>query len=220
MQGERVFTSPREIEKESMRIIRQELDGMGILIREPELDVVMRTIHTTADFDFAKNMVFLNDAVSAGRQALGEGRCIVTDTNMALSGISRPFRGKFGIEANCYMADPEIANTAVREGITRARAAMTYASGLHPDAVYVIGNAPTALIRINELIREKILSPALVVGVPVGFVNVSESKEMILETCDELGIPAIIARGRKGGSTVAAAIVNALLYGIIPAAAK
>lgn len=209
-----VFLSPSEIEAESMRRITAELEEMGVDRPEEELEVIRRVIHTTADFDFAASMYFSKDAVRMGRRALTKGRSVITDTNMALAGISRVFCERFGNRAMCFMADPEIAGKAKAEGTTRAYAAMGYAAEHFPDAVFAVGNAPTALLRLDEMIRTTSFRPSLVIAVPVGFVNVTKSKEQILKTCQERRIPVIAALGRKGGSTVAAAIMNALFYGI------
>lgn len=209
-----MIADPAGIEAESMRLISRELAKMGVSWKGGELEVVRRVIHATADFDFARNMVFSGDAVRAGREALESGNDIITDTNMALAGISRPSCERFHNTVRCFMADPTIAQMAAREGTTRAWASMGYAAAQHPDAVYVIGNAPTALFRLDELIRTTSFAPSLIVAVPVGFVNVEESKRQILETCGARNIPVIAAMGRKGGSTVAAAVMNALFYGI------
>ena len=152
------------------------------------------------------------DPVTAAENAFLHGTTIITDTNMALSGISKPSLQKLGCEAFCFMADQRIAAAAKENGTTRAVAAMEYAAERYPGAVYAVGNAPTALFKLSELMDHG-LRPALVVAVPVGFVNVVEGKEEILRTCRKYEIPAIAALGRKGGSTVAAAILNALLYG-------
>ena len=202
---------PAEIERESMRIIARELRDRGIRIPEENAAVVRRVIHTTADFDFARNLCFTPEAVKIGAAALAQGICIVTDTNMARAGVSKPALSRLGGEVFCYMAEPEIAAAAKEHGTTRAAAAMDHAAAEHPGAILAIGNAPTALFRIAERIEEG-LRPAMVIGVPVGFVNVAESKDRIWEICGRFGVPAIVARGRKGGSTVAAAVCNALLY--------
>lgn len=200
---------PADIEKRSFEIITQELGGRtfpaGIDL------IVKRVIHTSADFDYADNLCFSEDVVARAKEALAAGATIVTDTNMALAGISKPTLAKFGGKAVCFMADPEVAQEAKERGVTRAVVSMEHAARLDGPLIFAIGNAPTALIRLHELIEAGVLSPALVVGVPVGFVNVVESKELFLggET------PYIIARGRKGGSNVAAAIINALLYQIV-----
>ena len=204
---------PRDIEKRSFEIITEELLSRGkadAILPENEL-VVKRVIHTTADFDYAKNLRFTPGAVQAAVRALQRGAVIVTDTNMALAGISRPGLAKLGCEAVCYMADPAVAEAAKQAGTTRAVAAMHRAAREHPGAVLAVGNAPTALLTIAEEI-EAGLRPALVIGVPVGFVNVVESKETLFAICEQHGVPAIAAMGRKGGSNVAAAICNALVY--------
>ncbi len=202
---------PGEIEKESMRIIASELAAMGREVPPDRAAVVKRVIHTTADFEYADNLVFTDGAVGLAQKALREGCTVVTDTNMALAGVSKTTLAGFGGQAVCYMADPEVAAAAKEAGTTRAYAAMGLAAERHPGAVFAVGNAPTALIRLTELISEG-FRPALVIGVPVGFVNVVESKEQLLSAARRAGVPAIVALGRKGGSGVAAAIVNALLY--------
>ena len=189
---------------------RQELDELGLTPPPETAAVVKRVIHTTADFDYAKNLRFTPGAVQAAVRALQRGAVIVTDTNMALAGISRPGLAKLGCEAVCYMADPAVAEAAKQAGTTRAVAAMHRAAREHPGAVLAVGNAPTALLTIAEEI-EAGLQPALVIGVPVGFVNVVESKETLFAVCEQHGVPAIAAMGRKGGSNVAAAICNALV---------
>ncbi len=201
---------PAEIERESMAIIERGLRARGIVLPAETSAVVKRVIHTTADFDYAETLRFSPDAVQHATAAL---RCstIITDSNMALAGISKPALRKLGCEAHCYMAEPFVAEAARERGLTRAVVSMAHAAALFPGAVYAVGNAPTALLRLAEHI-ERGLRPALVIGVPVGFVNVVESKERALAVCEAYGVPAILAMGRKGGSTVAAAICNALLY--------
>ena len=200
---------PMDIEKRSFAIIT-ELLGDRRLDPENEL-VIKRVIHTTADFDYARNLRFTPGAVTAGVAALRAGTPIVTDTNMALAGITRPGLAKVGSTALCYMADPEVAAAAKTAGTTRAVASMHRAAQEHPGAILAVGNAPTALLTIAEEIAAG-LRPALVIGVPVGFVNVVESKEILFAACEAHGVPAIAAMGRKGGSNVAAAICNALVY--------
>ena len=200
---------PMDIEKRSFEIIT-ELLGDRKLDPENEL-VIKRAIHTTADFDYADNLVFSPHAVKLGIEALKGGCDIVTDTQMAKSGISKATLAKLGGEVHCFMSDPDVAAEAKARGVTRALVSMEKAAKLGKPCIFAIGNAPTALIRIRELIDSGELNPALVIGVPVGFVNVVESKELIIET----DVPHIVARGRKGGSNVAAAIVNALLYQIL-----
>ena len=202
---------PADIERTSISIITRELDELGLTPPPETAAVVKRVIHTTADFDYAKNLRFTPGAVQAAVRALQRGAVIVTDTNMALAGISRPGLAKLGCEAVCYMADPTVAEAAKQAGTTRAVAAMHRAAREHPGAILAVGNAPTALLTIAEEI-EAGLRPALVIGVPVGFVNVVESKETLFAICEQHGVPAIAAMGRKGGSNVAAAICNALVY--------
>ena len=202
---------PADIERTSISIITRELDELGLTPPPETAAVVKRVIHTTADFDYAKNLRFTPGAVQAAVRALQRGAGIVTDTNMALAGISRPGLAKLGCEAVCYMADPAVAEAAKQAGTTRAVAAMHRAAREHPGAILAVGNAPTALLTIAEEI-EAGLRPALVIGVPVGFVNVVESKETLFAVCEQHGVPAIAAMGRKGGSNVAAAICNALVY--------
>ncbi len=205
------YTDPAGIERTSMDIIRGELAARGISLPPENEAVILRAIHTTADLDYAETLAFTPDAVQRGTAALAAGADIVTDTNMARAGISKATLAKLGGAAYCYMADEVVATQARAEGVTRAAVSMRTAAKEHPDAVYAVGNAPTALLELCALM-ETGLRPALVVGVPVGFVNVVESKETLLKTCQRLNVPAIIAIGRKGGSTVAAAICNALLY--------
>lgn len=201
---------PSDIEKESMRIIEKELKERGREIRGEEAPVVMRVIHTTADFDYAETMAFSSDAVRKGREALRRGARIVTDTNMALAGVNKRALSGWGGEAVCFMADPEVAEEASARGITRAAVSMERAAALPGETIFAIGNAPTALLALRELMDEKGFRPALIIGVPVGFVNVVNAKERIMETEG----PWIVNKGRKGGSGVAAAICNALLYGM------
>ncbi len=200
---------PADIEKRSFAIITEELGGRTF--PESVAEVVKRVIHTSADFDYADNLCFSPDAVEQAKAALEAGATIVTDTNMALAGISKPTLAKLGGKAVCLMADEDVAREARARGVTRATVSMEHAAKLDGPLIFAIGNAPTALIRLHELIGEGAVSPALVIGVPVGFVNVVESKELFLGG----DTPYIIARGRKGGSNVAAAIVNALLYQIV-----
>ena len=207
----REHMGPGDIERASMEIITDELARRGILIPPEREAVVKRVIHTTADFDFAQTLRFSEQAVELGVAALKKGTAIVTDTNMARAGVSRPSLKKLGGQVFCYMADEDVAQAAKARGTTRAVAAMEKMAREQPGAVLAVGNAPTALLELAQLI-EKGMRPALVIAVPVGFVNVVESKEKIWETCLAHEIPIIAAMGRKGGSTVAAAICNALLY--------
>lgn len=202
---------PADIERTSMGIITAELAARGLTVPPENAAVVKRVIHTTADFDYAENLRFTPGAAAAGVAAMRAGATVITDTNMALAGISRPGLAKLGCEAVCYMADPAVAEAAKQAGTTRAVAAMHRAAREHPGAILAVGNAPTALLTIAEEI-EAGLRPALVIGVPVGFVNVVESKERLFAVCEKHDVPAIVAMGRKGGSNVAAAICNALIY--------
>ena len=202
---------PADIERTSMAIISRELEERGIALPAENAAVIQRVIHATADFDYVENLVFTEHAVERGVAALSQGVPILTDTNMALAGISKPARSRLHVEAACYMADADIAATAKEQGTTRAVASVKKGALLHPEAAFAVGNAPTALLALCELI-EAGLRPSLVIGVPVGFVNVVDSKEQIFAVCEKNKIPAIVALGRKGGSTVAAAICNALLY--------
>ena len=199
-------TRPEDIEKQSFATITRELGDL--VLPDDIAPVVKRVIHTSADFDYVRTLRFSPDAVRLGMDALRNGATIVTDTNMALAGISKPSLSKLGAKAVCLMADPEVAALARERGTTRAVISMEKASELPGPLIFAIGNAPTALIRLHELTEEGRVSPALVIGVPVGFVNVVESKELFLSST----VPHIIAEGRKGGSNVAAAICNALLY--------
>ena len=201
----------RDIERTSMAIIEGELSQMDVSIEPDALPVVMRAIHATADFDYARNLVFSPDAVSCALDVLRHGACVVTDTNMALAGINKTLLEKLDCEARCFMSEPDVALEASQRHVTRATVSMEHASLIEGPTVFAVGNAPTALRRVCELCDERRLSPSLVICAPVGFVNVEASKEIALETFARSGVPHIVALGRKGGSTVAAAIVNALL---------
>ena len=198
--------APADIETRSMEIIRSELKAP----LDPENEaVILRAIHTTADFDYAETLTFSPGAVRKGVEALLQGAGVVTDTTMALSGINKRVLHKLGGEAYNFIADPEVAQAAKDRGVTRATVSMEHAAALGKHLIYAIGNAPTALVRLYELWQEgQLPEPALIIGVPVGFVNVVEAKELICT----MDCPYIVARGRKGGSNLAAAIVNALLY--------
>lgn len=211
MEQDVTYKLPSDIERESMRIIGEELARQGIALPSETEAVVKRVIHTTADFDYAHNLCFTDGAVERAAEAFRSGAAVVTDTNMAKSGVSRAALSKLGGAVHCYMADPDVAREAKAQATTRAAVCMEKAAREHPGAVLAVGNAPTALLKICELI-EGGLRPALVVGVPVGFVNVVESKRRVFEVCRKHGVPCIAAMGRKGGSNVAAAICNAILY--------
>ncbi len=199
---------PMEIENKSFQIITEEM-GVHKILPENEL-VVKRVIHTSADFDYMENLIFSDGAVKAGIEALKKGAVIITDTNMAKSGVNKTVIGKLGGKVECFVADEEVSKEAKERGVTRSIVAMEKAVNLYPNGIFVMGNAPTALIRLIELIKEGKANPSLVVGVPVGFVNVVESKEMLIKE----DVNYIVARGRKGGSNVAAAICNAMIYQI------
>ncbi len=200
------IVTPREIEQKSMETITKELNGRTW--PEPEFSVIKRCIHTSADFDYADNLCFSEDACKIGIEALKNGADIVTDTKMAAAGINKNKLGSFGGEVHCYISDPDVIEEAKARGCTRSTVSMERGARIKKPVIFVIGNAPTALIELYRLIKEEGVKPALIVGVPVGFVNVVESKELIMDA----GVPYIVARGRKGGSNIGAAIINALLY--------
>lgn len=248
---------PKDIERHSMALIQQELDRRHIRLDAVEAPIVKRCIHTSADFDYAENLVFSANAVdrmrtslragatdsasvdasaearshdagacgsshadaSTGAWARGAGAIVVTDTEMARAGISKKALAELGAETRCFMSDPDVATEARARGVTRAVVSMEYAARIKDrPLIFAIGNAPTALIELYRLIHDRGLRPAGIIGVPVGFVNVVEAKELILSLAEETApigdIPWIVARGRKGGSNIAACIVNALMYGI------
>ncbi len=246
---------PKDIERRSMEIIREELSRRGVKLPETEAPVIERCIHTSADFDYYENLVFSANAVERMRAALSAGAVIVTDTEMAKAGISKVTTAKYDCKLRCFMSDSEVASEAKKRGVTRATVSMEHAARLVKqlpkikisiqdeserfiavssdnsvkaknknrsnaslsNIIFAIGNAPTALIELERLIREANLRPAGIIAVPVGFVNVVEAKELIWELRNSekySDIPLIVARGRKGGSNIAAAIVNALMYGI------
>ena len=201
---------PMEIERESFLIITKELGDRPLDIEQAP--IIKRVIHTTADFDYADNLDFSPDAVRFAKEAIRGGATVITDTQMALSGINKKTLARFGGEVKCFMADEDVAAEAKARGVTRARVSMDKAAALGDNVIFAVGNAPTALIRLRELIDDG-YRPKLIIGVPVGFVNVVPSKELIIAS----PVPCIVARGRKGGSNVAACIVNALLYSLDPA---
>ena len=203
-----MIVKPMEIEKRSFEIIQEELRASGITVEKEKLPIVTRVIHTTADFDYAKNLVFSEGAIATAKEALRSGCDIVTDTQMVRSGINKKTMALFGGEIHCFMSDEDVAREAKEREITRAQVSMEKSAKLRKPCIYAIGNAPTALVALKNLVESGQISPALIIGVPVGFVNVVESKEMIME----LPVPYIVARGRKGGSNVAACICNALMY--------
>ena len=215
---------PSEIEKRSFEIITEELTQSGIVLDPEKAPVIKRCIHTSADFDYAQNLVFSENAIARAKEAIRNGASIVTDTQMGRSGINKKRLAQYGGQVYCFMSDEDVAEKAKRDGTTRAVASMEKACELDEKLIFAIGNAPTALIHLYELIRAGKIRPELVIGVPrslpdglppfgvpVGFVNVIQSKELILELSDT---PYIVARGRKGGSNIAACICNALLYNL------
>ena len=189
-------------------MITEELKERGISLPAEQERITKRVIHTSADFDYAGTMTYSKNAVSIAKELLKNGADIVTDTNMALSGINKKALARLGGQAYCFMADEDVERIAKIRGVTRAAVSMEKAACMEKSVIFAVGNAPTALIRLYEMIQEGNWRPAFVIGVPVGFVNVVTAKELIMET----EVPYIVNRGRKGGSNVAAAICNALLY--------
>lgn len=203
------FVEPHNIEKRSFEIIQQE---MGEIQLDKEIEpIIKRVIHTSADFDYLNNMCFSKNAVKKAKEILRNGTTIVTDTNMAYSGINKKAAAKYGVSIKCFMADDDVAKEAMDRGETRAAISMERASKIQGPLIFAVGNAPTALIKLYELIKEGIFKPEVIIGVPVGFVNVVEAKELIMSLND---VEYIVAKGRKGGSNIAAAICNALLYNL------
>ena len=203
------FVKPGDIEKRSFAIIAEELAMRHITIKEEEAPITMRVIHTSADFEYADTMTYSENAIETARTLLQNGADIVTDTNMAKAGINKKVLADLGGQVHCFMADEDVAQEAKTRGVTRATVSMERAAKLEKPVIFAVGNAPTALVRLYELIKEGKINPELIIAVPVGFVNVVQSKELILSLEDT---PSIVARGRKGGSNIAACICNALLY--------
>lgn len=203
---------PAEIEARSFEIITEELNLKGIVLPEDTAFITKRCIHTSADFDYAKNLTFSKNAVKEALEAIKQGAMIVTDTNMAKAGINKKIVEQFGGEVCCFMADEDVADKAKNEGTTRATASMQKAAQLAKQRkkplILAIGNAPTALVTLYEMMQQNLISPKVIIGVPVGFVNVVQAKELIMQSDCEY----IVAKGRKGGSNIAACICNALLY--------
>ena len=204
------YVRPQDIEKRSFAIISKELEEKGIVLPKEQELVTKRAIHTSADFDYAKTMTYSAHAVGIAKKLIQNGADIVTDTNMALAGVNKKELAKYGGEAHCFMAEEEVAKIAKERGVTRAAVSMEKAAQIEKPVIFAIGNAPTALIELYEMIQSGKYRPAFIIGVPVGFVNVEAAKDLILKT----DVPYIINRGRKGGSNIAAAICNALLYGL------
>ena len=202
------YVRPQDIEKRSFAIISKELEEKGIVLPKEQELVTKRAIHTSADFDYEKTMTYSAHAVGIAKKLIQNGADIVTDTNMALAGVNKKELAKYGGEAHCFMAEEEVAKIAKERGVTRAAVSMEKAAQIEKPVIFAIGNAPTALIELYEMIKSGKYRPAFIIGVPVGFVNVEAAKDLILKT----DVPYIINRGRKGGSNIAAAICNALLY--------
>lgn len=209
---ELTYYAPAEIEKRSFEIITKELETIPHEEWEESTALVIkRVIHTTADFSYAENLKFSEGAVEKAIRYLREGASIVTDTSMAMAGINKKKLAELGGSVHCFMADEEVAKEAKQRGVTRATVSMERTAALGEDFIYAVGNAPTALVTLYDLVKAGRLHPKLIIGVPVGFVNVVEAKNLIMQ----LEVPYIVARGRKGGSNVAAAICNALMYQIL-----
>lgn len=199
---------PEDIEHRSFEIISEELQNRGITLPSETEMVTKRVIHTSADFDYAQTMTYSPNAVAIAKELIQNGADIVTDTNMALAGINKKTLARHGGQVHCFMADEDVARIAKERKVTRATVSMEKAAGIQKPVIFAVGNAPTALIQLYEMIQSGTFKPAFIIGVPVGFVNVEAAKELILQT----DIPYIVNRGRKGGSNVAAAICNAILY--------
>ena len=202
------YVLPGDIEKRSFEIISRELEERNIVLPKDQELVTKRVIHTSADFDYAETMTYSEHAVEIAKELIRNGADIVTDTNMALAGINKKVLARYGGTAHCFMADEEVAKEAKERKVTRATVSMEKAAAIDKPVIFAIGNAPTALISLYELMEQTGFRPAFIIGVPVGFVNVVAAKELILKT----DVPHIVNRGRKGGSNVAAAICNAILY--------
>ena len=204
-----VHLRPEEIEAESFRTI--DLEAGPHQWSPAEWQIVRRAVHTSADFEYVCSIRMSADSIAAGVKAILLGRGIVTDTTMALAGISKPRLAMFSISSTCFVADPVVAAEAAGKGVTRSIIAMRKGTADPQNGIFVVGNAPTALFELLRQVREEGLRPDLVVGLPVGFVGAVESKEELLAVAEEYGIPFITNCGRKGGSNVAAAVMNALL---------
>lgn len=202
------FVLPEEIEKKSFAIISEELKQRNIELPKDEEMVTKRVIHTSADFEYADTMTYSKNAVAIAKELLLNGADIVTDTNMALAGINKKVLARLGGEVHCFMSDEDVAQMAKERKVTRATISMEKAKSIQKPVIFAIGNAPTALIQLYKMIQTSDWRPAFIIGVPVGFVNVEAAKELILQT----DVPYIVNRGRKGGSNIAAAICNAILY--------
>ena len=204
------YVLPGEIEKRSFEIIGEELKERGICLPKEQEPVTKRVIHTSADFEYAQTMRYSANAIEIARELIRKGADIVTDTNMAKAGINKKKLAQYGGEVHCFMADEQVAEEAKAREVTRATVSMERAAQLQKPVIFAVGNAPTALISLYEMMEKGIFTPQFVIGVPVGFVNVVQAKELFLSS----DVPYIINEGRKGGSNIAAAICNALLYGM------
>ena len=202
------YVKPGEIEKRSFEIISNELEQRGIVLPKEQELITKRAIHTSADFDYADTLCYSDGAVKKALELIKNGADIVTDTNMALAGINKKTLETFGGKVHCFMADEQVAKEAQNRGMTRASVSMEKALEINKPIIFAIGNAPTALISLYENMQEGKRKPDFIIGVPVGFVNVEAAKELFINS----DVPYIINRGRKGGSNIAAAICNALIY--------
>lgn len=201
------YVEPNNIEKRSFEIIQEILGDVKL---DPEEEpIIKRVIHTSADFEYLDNLCFSENAIKKAKEAILNGATIVTDTNMVFAGINKKAASKHNVSIRCFMAEEDVLKEATERGETRATISMERASNISGPVIFAIGNAPTALIKLYEMIKEGKLKPEVIIGVPVGFVNVVESKELIIGLDN---VEYIVAKGRKGGSNVAAAICNALLY--------
>lgn len=202
---------PMEIEKRSFEIIAEELAARKIVLPPDQDPITRRVIHTSADFEYAETMRYSEGAIARAKELICSGADIVTDTNMALSGINKKQLAKFSGQVHCFMADETVAKLAAERKTTRAAVSMEMAAKIDKPVIFAVGNAPTALIQLYEMIQQGSYTPAFIIGVPVGFVNVEAAKELIMET----DVPYIVNQGRKGGSNIAAAICNALIYTMV-----
>lgn len=213
MADEKYITVPNQITQKSFEIIQAEIDKIdpNYTFKSPvEEQIIKRAIHTTADFDYMHSLRFTHDAIKRIRHAIMNHGTIITDTTMALAGINKCQLDNLGVDYRCFIRDSEVHKLANEKGITRSMEAIEVAAKLPGEKVFVVGNAPTALYKILEMIREKRLKVAAVIGVPVGFVEAKESKDDLANS----DVPAIVAIGRKGGSNLAAALTNAILYNL------
>ena len=199
---------PMEIEKRSFEILSQELEKRRIVLPADQEPITKRVIHTSADFEYVDTLKYSPGAVAKAKELIRNGADIVTDTNMALSGINKKLLAGFGGQVHCFMADETVAELAKERKTTRAAVSMEMAARIEKPVIFAVGNAPTALIQLYEMLQQERYRPAFIIGVPVGFVNVEAAKELIMET----DVPYIVNKGRKGGSNIAAAICNSIIY--------